>query len=154
VIATLLWIIAGGLLHGNFAQPVREMANMPAVSSLFFVALGHASVKTIYSYLGYYNVCHLGAEIKDPAKTIPRSMFLSVAGIALLYLAMNISVVSVIPWQEARHSEYIVSSFVEKLYGNRAGPVCNRDDPVGGFCFPVCCDAGVFPGALCRRPKG
>jgi len=120
VIATLLWIIAGGVLHGNFAQPIREMMDGPAISSIFFVALGHASVKTIYSYLGYYNVCHLGAEIKDPVKTIPRSMFLSIAGIAILYMAMNISVVSVIPWQEARHSEYIVSIFVERLYGSNA----------------------------------
>ena len=28
--------------------------------------LGQASVKTIYSYLGYYNVCHLGGEIRNP----------------------------------------------------------------------------------------
>jgi len=120
VIATMIWIISGGVLHGNFSQPLSEMMDAPFTSSLFFLALGQASVKTIYSYLGYYNVCHLGAEIKDPEKTIPRSMFLSVAGIAVLYLAMNISVVSVIPWQEARHSEFIVSTFVERLYGNSA----------------------------------
>lgn len=77
-------------------------------------------VKTIYSYLGYYNVCHLGSEIKNPAKNIPRSMFLSVAGIAVLYLLMNISVTSVIPWSEAMNSEFIVSTFVEKIYGTTA----------------------------------
>ena len=126
VVATLLWIISGGVLHGNMAAPIREMvsaASEGVVAPLFFLALGQASVKTLYSYLGYYNVCHLGGEIKNPGRNIPRSMFLSIAGIAVLYLAMNVSVVSVIPWQEARHSEFIVSTFIERLYGSRAASV-------------------------------
>jgi amino acid transporter len=68
-------------------------------------------------------VCHLGGEIKDPEKNIPRSIFISVIGIAVLYLTMNISVVSVIPWEEARHSEFLVSLFVERLYGPGAATV-------------------------------
>jgi amino acid transporter len=45
-------------------------------------------------------------------------MILSVVGIAVLYLSMNVSVVSVIPWQEAAKSEFVVSTFIEKLYGS------------------------------------
>jgi fructoselysine transporter len=120
VIATLLWIILGGISHGNFAAPIIEMTQSPITGSLFFMALGQASVKTVYSYLGYYNVCHLGGEIINPEKIIPRSMFISIAGISVLYIAMNISVTSVIPWQDARHSEFIVSTFIERLYGKTA----------------------------------
>lgn len=123
VIATLLWIILGGIMHGNFAAPVKEMVNSPISGTLFFAALGQASIKTIYSYLGYYNVCHLGGEIINPQKNIPRSMFLSIAGISILYVAMNISVTSVIPWYEAQHSEFIISTFIEKLYGKTAAIV-------------------------------
>ena len=129
VILTLGWIILGGISHGNFIQPVREMNNGFEWSSLFFVALGKASVKTIYSYLGYYNVCHLGAEIKNPGKNIPRSMFISVAGIAILYMAMNISVTSVIPWKEIKSwqdsgaNNFVVSIFFERLYGTVAGKI-------------------------------
>ncbi len=123
VIATLLWIILGGIFHGNFAAPVKEMVASPISGTLFFAALGQASIKTIYSYLGYYNVCHLGGEIINPQKNIPRSMFLSIAGISVLYLAMNISVTSVIPWYEAQNSEFIISTFIEKLYGKTAAIV-------------------------------
>ncbi len=123
VIATILWIIIGGISHGNFMAPLHHMNDGLVVNNLFGVALGAASIKSIYSYLGYYNVCHLGSEIKNPGKTIPRSMFISVAGIALLYLAMNISVVSVIPWQDAANSEFIVSTFIEHLYGSFAANV-------------------------------
>ncbi len=129
VILTLGWIIFAGISHGNFFQPVKEMNTGFKWSSLFFVALGQASVKTIYSYLGYYNVCHLGGEIKNPGKNIPRSMFISVAGIAILYLAMNISVTSVIPWQQIKawqdsgQNNFVISVFIETLYGKTAAKI-------------------------------
>jgi amino acid transporter len=89
----------------------------------FVAAIGFASVKTVYSYLGYYNVCHLGGEIINPSKNIPRSMFFSIAGIAVLYLMMNISVVSVVPWQQAKDSEFIVSVFIQQIAGSNAAKV-------------------------------
>jgi amino acid transporter len=84
------------------------------------VALGQATVKTMYSYLGYYNVNHLGGEIKDPEKNIPRAIFISIIGIAVIYLAMQFAVIGVIPWQEAKDSPFIVSTLIERLYGTAA----------------------------------
>jgi len=93
------------------------------VNYAFITAIGFASVKTMYSYLGYYNVCHLGGEIINPTKNIPRSMFLSIAGISVLYLAMNISVSSVIPWHQAKDSEHVISVFMLHLAGNTAANI-------------------------------
>lgn len=120
VLITLGWIIIGGL--SNPQIPISEtLGSMRTVSGgLIAAGLGQASVKTIYCYLGYYNVCHLGGEIKNPTRNIPASMFISIAGIAGLYLLMNISVVSVVPWQQAQNSDFIVSTFVETLYGPSA----------------------------------
>ncbi|MDI1354536.1 MAG: amino acid permease [bacterium] len=123
VIFTLVWIIAGGIQHGHFFEPILHMNDGLTLNYGFVAALGFGSVKTMYSYLGYYNVCHLGGEIKNPAKNIPRSMFLSIAGIAILYLAMNISVTSVIPWQEAKDSEFVISVFMQKLAGDTAATI-------------------------------
>jgi len=119
----MLWIIGGGIAHGNFTAPIRHINDGLTLNYAFVTAIGFASVKTVYSYLGYYNVCHLGAEIRNPAKNIPRSMFLSIAGISVLYLAMNISVTSVIPWNEAKDSEFVISLFMQKLLGNTAAVV-------------------------------
>ncbi len=129
VLLTLGWIIWGGFTKGNIHLPLDTMNEGVGWSSLFFVALGHASVKTVYSYLGYYNVCHLGGEIASPTKNIPRSMFISVIGIAVLYLLMNLSVTSVIPWQEIQgwqqqnSNQFVVSTFIERLYGTGAAKV-------------------------------
>jgi amino acid transporter len=124
VVLTILWIIMSGLF--NQQHPIKLL---PDQGESFFTyalwaAVGQASVKTVYAYLGYYNVCHLGGEIKDPDKTIPRSMFLSIFGIAALYLLMNISVMGVMPWQSVKADDkYLVSSFMQELYGNGAGIV-------------------------------
>ena len=124
VLALLGWLIFGGLTHAHYPVawlPAGGFAALPGV--LLSVALGQAAIKSIYSYLGYYNVCHLGAEVRNPQTLIPRSIFLSIIGIAVLYLLLNWSVGTVVPWQEAQHSEFIVSLFVERLYGATAAKV-------------------------------
>lgn len=123
VIITMLWIIGGGVAHGNFLEPVKHLNDGLNFNYAFVTAMGFASVKTVYSYLGYYNVCHLGGEIINPSRNIPRSMFLSIAGISVLYLLMNISVVSVVPWQQAKESEFVVSVFIQQIAGSGAAKI-------------------------------
>ncbi len=123
VLLTLGWIIVAGIAHGNFLQPLKEINTDFSWGHLASFVFGQACIKSVYSYLGYYNVCHLGGEIKNPGKNIPRSMFISVIGIAILYMAMNMSVTSVIPWQEikqlgAANKDYTVSIFIERVYNS------------------------------------
>jgi amino acid transporter len=123
VLGTMLWIIGGGIAHGNFLAPIKHINDGFTLQHGFVAALGFASVKTVYSYLGYYNVCHLGGEIKNPSKNIPRSMFISITGIAILYLAMNISVASVLPFSTLSTSKYVVSDYIKTLFGSTAGGI-------------------------------
>ncbi|HXB07816.1 MAG TPA: APC family permease [Puia sp.] len=123
VIIILLWIILSGFTHHQVAYSPLPEKGQTMFSWSFMALIGHASVKTIYSYLGYYNVCHLGGEIRNPGRNIPRSIFISIICIALLYLAMNWSVVGVIPWQVAMNTKYTISIFMEKMYGVRTAQV-------------------------------
>ena len=56
-------------------------------------------------------------------------MFLSIAGITALYLLMNVSVTSVMPWEDitamfkAKTDKYVLSLFMEKLMGDTAAIV-------------------------------
>ncbi len=116
VVGTILWLIYGGFTHfqPNLLQVPSGAWNL---SWIFLAGLGNASVQGVYSYLGYYNVCNLGGEMKDPARTIPRAIFISIAGVAVLYFAMQISILGVVPWQEAAKTGAVVSLFVERVYG-------------------------------------
>lgn len=124
VVLTITWIIISGLTHQQHSVALLPQAGEFFFSHAFFAAIGFGSVQTVYSYLGYYNVCHLGGEIRNPGQNIPRSIFGSIAGIAVLYLLMNISVMSVVPWQSVnKDDKHLVSSFMEQVYGNGAGNV-------------------------------
>jgi len=123
VIVIILWIIISGFTHQHVSYTCLPSGGQTMFSWAFVSLVGQASVKTVYSYLGYYNVCHLGGEIKDPGRNIPRSIFISIFCITALYLAMNISVVGVVPWREAMHSKFVVSLFMEKIYGSRTAQV-------------------------------
>ena len=120
VVGTLLWLIWGGASHFNAKMAFDFPPGAFSLSWVWFAGLGSAMVNTVYSYWGYYNICHLGGEIRDPERNIPRGIFLSILGITALYLAMQISILGVVPWREAQNSKFIVSKFVETLYGHRA----------------------------------
>jgi fructoselysine transporter len=124
VFGTIGWIIFGGVTHFN---PAVAFDFPPGAFNFldfaFYVGLGNAMLIAIYDYLGYQNVCYLGAEIRNPARVIPRAIIISILGIAALYFVMNLSLISVIPWREAITSKYIVSTFMERLYGPLAGQV-------------------------------
>ena len=122
VLLTMAWIIIGGLLHhdANFSINILPDQFNTFWNPAFLTALAFAGQKTVYSYLGYYNVCHLGGEIVAPQKNIPRSIFISIFCIAALYLCMNLSIVSVVPWREAKDFDFVVSVFMEKAFGGTA----------------------------------
>lgn len=120
VLITLVWIIIAGFTHKQVEYSFWPEDTSDFFKGAFWVALGQASGKTVYTYLGYYNVCHLGGEIMKPEKNIPKSIFISIVAIAVLYLSMNMSIMGVIPWQEAQHYDRIVSIFIEKIYGYKA----------------------------------
>jgi fructoselysine transporter len=123
VVGTMLWLILGGATHFDARKAFTFPPGAFQFSEVFFAGLGAGMINTIYSYLGYYNICYLGGELRQPERNIPRGIFISIAGIAVLYLAMQVSILGVVPWQRAQASPFLVSTFVEMIYGSRAASV-------------------------------
>ncbi len=127
VFLALGWIIFAGITHFDPHRAFSFPPNAFQLSPAFFTGLGAAMLVATYDYWGYYNVCYLGAEIKDPEKNIPRAVLISIVVIAILYIAMNISVIGVIPWQELMQSAksdtrfYVMAVLMQRVYGSWAG---------------------------------
>jgi APA family basic amino acid/polyamine antiporter len=123
VIGTMAWIIISGFTHFHSALALDFPPGAFHLSKPFFLGLGSAMLVASYDYWGYYNICYLGDEIKDPTRTIPRAMLLSILLVACLYIAMNLSILGVLPWREMTQSGtsnrglYVISIFMEKIYG-------------------------------------
>jgi amino acid transporter len=126
VALAMLWVIVTGLTHFNAARAFDFPPDAFRLSRGFFTGLGAAMLISTYDYWGYYNVCFIGGEVKDPGRTIPRALIISILAVAVLYLVMNISVLGVVPWRDMiTHSgdqnNYIISVFMQRIYGNWAG---------------------------------
>src|ERR1700735_596042 len=123
VMATIGWVIFAGLTHFNAARAFDFPPGAFTLSRGFFTGLGGALLVATYDYWGYYNVCYLGDEIKDPTRNIPRALLLSILLVACLYLMMNLCILAVIPWREMLRSGqnnsglYVVSLFMQRIYG-------------------------------------
>jgi len=113
---TVAIVIVSGLFNLDLSKIIFP-PNAFQLDQKFATGLGAAMLIAIYDYLGYYNVCHLGDEVREPAKTIPRAVMGSVIIIALIYLTMNICIIAVVPWQIAMESKNIAADFMEMLYG-------------------------------------
>jgi len=129
VMGTIGWIIFTGLTHFNAHQAFDLPPGAFSFSRDFFHGLGGAMLIAAYDIGGYYNVCFLGDEVKDPEKNIPRALLLSILAVACLYIVMNISILGVIPWRELAQSGaansklYVVSTMMQRVYGQGAARV-------------------------------
>src|SRR5579863_8853456 len=128
-VGAVLWVIIAGLTHFNTARAFSFPANAFHLSSQFFTGLGAAMLVAAYDYGGYFNVCFLGAEVREPERTIPRALIYSILLVAVLYLLMNISILGVIPWQELRQTAgpgnnlFVASTLMQRTFGVWAGDV-------------------------------
>ena len=129
VMVTIGWIIFAGLTHFDAHRAFDVPAGAFSFSWNFLLGLGSAMLVAAYDIGGYYNVCFLGDEVKEPEKNIPRALLLSILAVACLYVVMNVSILGVIPWRElaqagASNSKlYVVSTLMQRVYGQGAASI-------------------------------
>jgi amino acid transporter len=120
MLVTVLWVIASGLINFNPSLVFDFPPNAFTFSAGFVMGLGSAMLIAMYDFLGYYDICYVGGEVRNPERVIPRAIIFSVLAVAAIYSLTNLSMIAVVPWREAMQSKFIASQFMEKLYGTRA----------------------------------
>jgi amino acid transporter len=147
-ITIALWIImlisvvgvsAAGL--SDFHADLAFTYPADAFGSHFFVGLGAGLVIGIYDYLGYFTTAYMGDELRDPGRTMPGSIIISVIAMMFVYLILNISVLGVVPWHDIAESKSVASLVVEHNWGHAAASVMTVLIVVTAF-------ASVFAGLL------
>lgn len=126
---TTLAVIVSGAIFFDAGRAFDVPPGAFGFSIGFLLGLGSAARVGIYDYLGYYNVCYIGDEVRNPGYVIPRSIIISVFAVALIYIAINLSIIGVVSWREFvpaasnPQSDFIVSVFMERLYGTSVASV-------------------------------
>ncbi len=119
-VLTMATILAFGLPHFNLHRAFDFPPGAFSFQRGFFLGLGSATLIAVYNYLGYYDVCYIGDEVRDPVRVVPRSILYSILICAIGYFAIHAVLIGVVPWREALNSNFIVSDFMERLYGRVA----------------------------------
>src|SRR2546430_419988 len=123
-LVAVIVVVVTGALHFDHRVAFDFPPGAFTFSLGFLLGLGAASRIGVYDYLGYYDVCYIGDEVRDPGRVIPRSILISTVLVAVIYLAINLSIIGVVPWRDfvpaASHpqSNFVVSIFMERIYGS------------------------------------
>jgi APA family basic amino acid/polyamine antiporter len=125
-LATLLAVIIAAFSHFNAAQAFSADPGTGFGIGLLG-GLGSALIIALYDYAGYGDVCLVGDEVIAPVRTIPRAIVLSIVIVATLYIALQIGVLGVVPWQQLvakipgtappDTAQYVASTVVERVWG-------------------------------------
>ena len=118
VFVTVGWVIVAGLFTFSPAMAFDYPDHAFRLDRNLLAATGAASILAMYSYGGYNQVCNIGEEIKDPSRTIPYSILLSIFVIAIVYILMTMVIVGSVPWQEAQQSTSIASVFITRTFSD------------------------------------
>jgi amino acid transporter len=127
VMGTIAWTVVTGVWHGEWSRVVAVPSGAFHLDGAFFVGLASAMLIASYDYWGYYNVTFLGGEAKDPGRTIPRAVLLSIAIVAVLYLALNASVLAVMGAPELMRAQSVparqamLATFMQMAYAPTMG---------------------------------
>jgi amino acid transporter len=134
-------VIVAALTHFHPELAFAYPANAFTLDGHFFAGLGAGLIIGVYDYLGYNTTAYMGDEIRTPGRVIPWSVIISVLGIMVLYLALNIGVLGVMPWQEVAKSPSIASLVLERVWGKEVSSVVTVLIIITAF-------ASVFAGLL------
>ncbi len=124
-LATTGWVIVAGLTHINLHRAFSFPPGAFNLNWAFLIGLGSGTVVVIYNYLGYYQVCYLGDEVKRPERTIPYAVIISILAVTVIDVLISFSFVSVVPWKDmlkqgSPANLAVASVFMQKLYGHWA----------------------------------
>jgi amino acid transporter len=153
VIAIIGWILVDGLLHFHLdkltALPVENEATG------WLGGLGKATILAMYAYLGYYNICYVGDEVREPGKTIPKAILLSALTVSVLFVGVHLAMLGTVSWTDIPTSKEglddynLPAEFARQLHGPWAAGLMSL--LLMGSCF-----ASAFAGLLgySRIPYG
>jgi APA family basic amino acid/polyamine antiporter len=103
----------GRLAHLGEGQPAGEVGFGTAVTQLFYV---------LFAYSGWNAASYLAGEVRNPGRTLPRSLLLGTGLVVALYLGLNLAFAYAVPLADVGfdNAERVPQLAVENLFGAQA----------------------------------
>jgi len=106
----LYWRGSFGLLHGHWAPH----------GSVRPLAFGVALVAVLWAYDGWHFVSFAAGEVKDPERTLPRSLLLGTGLVIVIYLLVNVAYYTVLSPSQIQGTDRVAALATEHALGSGA----------------------------------
>ncbi|TCZ73481.1 APC family permease [Flaviaesturariibacter aridisoli] len=127
---TLILLLILPLFLTKEASPAvlatAQSVTLSPTMNQYLLAFGSGLVAVSFTYGGYQQTINFGAEVRQPARNLPRGIFLGIALIITLYLAINWAYVHVIGFDNLKamgHQEQspnIAALMAARVFGPQA----------------------------------
>src|SRR5262245_12393481 len=94
----LILVVSVGLSYWGSV----DLLEMPpsAVEQGEWLILMQGAVLTFFAFIGFEDTLNVAEEVRNPQRTIPLGLVLAMSMAAVLYIAIAVTAVSVVPWDE------------------------------------------------------
>ena len=110
----LLVVVVGARFWGQadlFEIPTPAQG---AATSIVPLLLVQGAALTFFAFVGFEDSINVGEEVKNPRTTLPIGILLAMGITAVLYVAVAITAVSVIPWRELGEAGAPLAAVMDK----------------------------------------
>lgn len=101
---------------GTWTSSPAAPTGMPLWSGILTALLS-----IFYAFDGWHTASYFTEENKDPVKSMPKSMFIGVIVVAVIYLLINIGILYTLSWPELSQSKLAAADAMQKILGAQTG---------------------------------
>ncbi|HYQ57921.1 MAG TPA: amino acid permease [Draconibacterium sp.] len=122
-ILLVVGLIFAGLLFGSGDIDHLRAPRPYSFSFNGWKAVALSLMYIMFAYSGWNSATYIGSEIKEPGKTIPRSLLISVVVVTVLYILLNLFFVYAIPASQMQNEPEIGGLAAGLAFGSMAETV-------------------------------
>jgi len=147
LVVAITGIALAGVKSGALFQNFCMVAKLLAIGALAFAGLAlfvpepvpvavpvpdapriasgmmQAALPVLFSYGGWQLVCYIAPQVENPVRNLPLSILLGVAGVIVVYLAINLAYVRVLGLPTIAERPDFASAMALRVFGSSGGKI-------------------------------
>jgi APA family basic amino acid/polyamine antiporter len=121
MLLTAAWVIVTGFAHINPKLLLDFPPGAWTIGLPFVLGLGNGTMLVMFNFLGYYQICYLGDEVKQPERTVPYGVIYSILVVTVIDFLISVSFTGVVPWREMIQTDSVAYNAIGSVYMQRLG---------------------------------
>lgn len=144
-VAVLVLLVFGIFLSGNGDTNNFIAAENPKQNGALLAGIMAALTGAFFAYDGWANITSVAGEVKNPQKNIPKSLFVGVAAVIVVYILVNLAYLYVLPVEQVAASSLVAADAMTVALGTTGGAIIAA--------LIVICTLGAINGNTIAPPR-